>query len=117
MIRFLVPAIALLSLYGPSQQSNKGRPERLHVSSVQRKQESDENGSTIHNRVITESKTIRYVLTCDDLFPRQKSPILCTPLEAGQDYDARVWPWAVDFGEANDGKFRLLYDIESQVEK
>src|ERR1700677_4026546 len=116
MLRLLVATIALVSI-GGSQQPNKGRPERLHVSSVQRKQESDETGNTIHNRVIAESKTIRYVLTCDDLFPPRKAPILCTPVEAGQDYDARVWPAAVDFGGANDGKFRLIYDIESQVEK
>lgn len=116
MLRFLIATLALVSLYGP-QQPNKGRPERLHVSSVQRKQESDDTGNTIHNRVIAESKTIRYVLTCDDLFPPKKPPILCTPVEAGQDYDARVWPTAVDFGEANDGKFRIIYDIESQVEK
>jgi len=116
MLRFLIAIVALghfTALNGPIRA---GLSDCTYQMFKENKKATD-TGNTIHNRVIAESKTIRYVLTCDDLFPPKKAPILCTPVEAGQDYDARVWPTAVDFGEANDGKFRLIYDIESQVEK
>jgi len=112
----LFTAVVVLAAF-IEQAPNKGRPDTVHVSSVDRKQQNDETGATIENHVIADSKTIRYVLTCTDMFPSKKTPILCTHVEAGKDYEVHVYPTAIDFGGSDGTKYRLVYDIESQVEK
>jgi hypothetical protein len=117
----LAAAILTASSIVPGQEEqSKFRVDTFHVSSVERKQESGEYGSIIHIRAVADSKTIHYVLTCDDMYPVKKDPIVCNHVEAGQDYKVRIWPTAVDFGDPNEPntkRYRRLYDIESEVEK
>jgi hypothetical protein len=67
--------------------------------------------------------TIQYGLGCTQYsYPAQNRtahPTVCARVEAGEDYDVKVYPSAVSFwadGQRMEGYLMLLYDITSQKE-
>lgn len=100
---------------------DKGEPISLHVKEVTRTQdEGNEKGAWFHIKVVAESKTVVYSLSCDEFLNINSGwTMRCFHVAAGKDYSVRKFPTAMNFWPPEEkGPGTLaLYDILSEKEK
>jgi hypothetical protein len=100
---------------------DRGEPSTLHVKEVQRTEGSDEYGTWFHIKVTAESKTVVYVLSCDEFLNNKTGwTVSCYHVSAGKDYPVRLFDTCINFwppGVKPDTGQAALYDILAEKEK
>jgi hypothetical protein len=119
-MKYLAVCAVLYLLSIPSQDI--GEPMSLHVKEVTRTQdEGNEKGTWFHIKVVAESKTVVYGLSCDEFISIEKHgyTLSCYHVAAGKDYAVKRFPTAINFwppGEKAEGTM-AMYEILSEKEK
>jgi len=114
-MKTLLLAVAILTVVPAFVQG--GHIETLHVTSVEHKTEGETYGSIVHIIATADSKTIHYQIHCDEVYRTNGKNTLCFQIEAGHDYETKIWPTSIYFGEVPKQEFQLQYMIDSEVEK
>jgi hypothetical protein len=114
MKTILLAAALLIAVPASTQQAHT---ETLHVTSVEHKTEGKNYGSIVHIIAAADSKTIQYRIHCDEVYRTNGKNMLCFQIEAGHDYETKIWPTSIYFGEVPKQEFQMQYVIDSEVEK
>ena len=110
-----ISVVTLAAMLAPQEQTV--RTETVHVVSVSRKSEVVEKGIRTDINATADTKTVRYQLSCEEFKSSSGTSASCAQIEAGQNYTAKIWPTAIDFGRPNNVDIFILYSIDSEVEK
>jgi hypothetical protein len=116
--------LLLLVMLVPCRAQDKGEPISVHVKEVQRVQDEDatEKGNWFHITAVVETKTVIYLLKCDEYYSSEKHGFAasCFHLSAGKDYSGKRFPTSIGFWRPEDkgsGATLIMYEIVSEKEK